>query len=220
MALAGLLILSYLVGAIPSAVLLGRWIRGIDIRDHGSGNAGATNAWRVLGWHVGLPVAMLDTAKGAAAAAGISRLPFGPLPLALDTVAILCGLTAVIGHVFPITTGFRGGKGVATAGGMLLAVAPLPVLCALAVFLVTLFVFGIVSLGSILAAWTIPLSAWLLDRYTAWSYPLLLIGLTAGLAAFIVATHRSNLRRLMRGEERVFSRLQLWKRLRRGRRPQ
>ncbi len=211
-ALATLLVLSYLLGAFPSAIIVGRLSKGIDIRQHGSGNAGATNAWRVLGWRAGLPVALIDVAKGVAAAAGIARIPLGQLPLTFDVVAILCGLAAVVGHVFPIYTGFRGGKGVATAGGMLLATAAIPVGCALGLFLVVLFLFGKVSLGSILAAWAIPVSTLLLDRLTALDYPVLLVGLTAGLAVFILYTHRSNIARLLRGEERSFPRLQLWKR--------
>jgi len=214
-ALAALLVLSYLVGAFPSAVVLGRALGGIDIRQHGSGNAGATNAWRVLGWRVGLPVAVIDVAKGAAAAAGIVRLPVGALPLRLEVVAVLCGLAAVLGHVFPVYTRFRGGKGVATAGGMLLATAPVPVACALGVFLLILSLSGLVSLGSIAAAWTIPISALLFDLFTNLGYPPLLIGLTAGLALFILYTHRGNVVRLLRGEEQSFPQLQIWRRLRR-----
>jgi len=212
-ALAVLLAISYLVGAFPAAIVIGRLLWRIDVREHGSGNAGATNAWRVLGWRGGLPVALIDVAKGAAAAAGISRIPLGELPLGMETVAILCGLAAVLGHVFPIYTGFRGGKGVATAGGMLIATAPVPVACTLVVFLLVLSVSGTVSLGSILAAWAIPLSAYLLDRLTARHYPPLLIGLTTGLALFILYTHRANIRRLLKGEERCFPKLQLWRRL-------
>ena len=212
MALAVLLILSYLIGAFPSAIVIAR-LHGIDIREHGSGNAGATNTWRVLGWHAGLPVALIDVAKGAAAALGIARVPIGPLPVSLEIVAILCGIASVLGHVFPVYAGFRGGKGVATAGGMLLATGPVPVACALGIFLLMIFLSGMISLGSIAAAWAIPISAFLLDRYTDLSYPLLFIGLTAGLALFIVYTHRANIRRLLNGEERSFPRLQLWKRL-------
>lgn len=215
MALAAVLVLSYLIGAFPSGVVIGRVLKGIDIRQHGSGGAGATNAWRVLGWRVALPVAVLDVAKGVAAAAGIARLPFGPLPLSFEVVAILCGLAAVLGHVFPIYIGFRGGKGVATAGGMLIATAPIPVGCALGVFLLVVFLFGKVSLGSILAAWTIPVSALLLGLFTDLSYPPLLIGLTGGLALFILYTHRTNIARLLKGEEQSFPQLQLWKRLHR-----
>ena len=215
MALAAVLALSYLLGAFPSGVVIGRVLKGIDIRQHGSGSAGATNAWRVLGWRLALPIAVIDVGKGIAAAAGIARLPLGPLPLDFEVVAILCGLAAVSGHVFPIYIGFRGGKGVATAGGMLIATAPLPVGCALGVFLLAVFLFGKVSLGSILAAWTIPVSTLLLGLFTDLSYPPLLVGLTGGLALFILYTHRTNIVRLLKGEEQSFPQLQLWKRLQR-----
>ena len=212
MALAPLLVLSYLLGAFPSAIVIGRILRGIDIRQHGSGNAGATNAWRVLGWRGGLPVAVIDVAKGAAAAVGVSRLPLGPLPLNIEVVAILCGIAAVLGHVFPIYLKFRGGKGVAAAAGMLVATAPIPVGCAAGVFALCLFLSGRVSVGSISAAWTVPISTLLLQRYAGIQHSTLLIGLTFALAVFITITHRKNLRRLLRGEEPSFPQLQVWKR--------
>lgn len=204
---------AYLVGAFPSSVVLGRLFRGIDVRKHGSGNAGATNAWRVLGWRIGLFVLVLDAAKGAVAAAAFPRLAGGALPLSPSIAAILCGLAAVVGHVFPVYLRFRGGKGVATAAGMLLAVAPLPVAAAVLAFLVTLLVTGWVSLGSLVAAWIMPaLIAALPPSADATSH-VLLLALTSGLAAFLTFTHRSNVRRLVRGEEKSFPALQIWRRL-------
>jgi len=203
---------SYLLGAFPTSVLLGRLVRGIDVRDHGSGNAGATNAWRVLGWRIGLPVILIDVAKGAVAATVVARLPLGPVPVDPQTLAVLCGLAAVLGHVFPIYLKFRGGKGVATAAGMLVATAPIPVGCAAGVFALCLFLSGRVSVGSISAAWTVPISTLLLQRYAGIQHSTLLIGLTFALAVFITITHRKNLRRLLRGEEPSFPQLQVWKR--------
>lgn len=213
MALAVLLVLSYLVGAFPTSIVLGKLFRGIDIREHGSGNAGGTNAWRVLGWKIGLPVMVLDVAKGAIAAGLIARIPMGSLPLEFSLVALLCGLAAVLGHVFPVYTRFKGGKGVATAGGMLLTIASWPVLCAAIVFATTIILFGRVSMGSMLGAISLPISILLLNRFTALDYPLALLILTAALAVFIVITHRANLGRLLRGEERAFPKLQLWRKL-------
>lgn len=214
------LFLAYLVGAFPSSVVLGKLLRGVDVRREGSGNAGATNAWRVLGWRIGLAVMVLDAGKGALAAAAIPRIPVGPLPVSLAAASILCGLAAVLGHVFPVYIGFRGGKGVATAGGMLAAVAPIPVAIALGVFLIAITSSGWVSLGSLLAAWTVPIVAALLPpSRDGLSYPLLL-GLTIALAVLITVTHRGNLRRLLRGEESRFSGLQIWRTLfRRSGRP-
>jgi len=215
--LAILLVLSYLVGAFPSSVVYGKLFRGVDIRKQGSGNAGGTNAWRVLGWQIGLPVMLTDVAKGALASVLIARIPLGPLPLEVSTVALLCGIAAVIGHVFPVFIGFRGGKGVATGAGMLLGNAPIPVACVLGVFALMLFLFGKVSLGSIVAAVSLPISVFLIDRFTGIDYPILLLALTIGLALLILFTHRANIRRLIKGEEKAFAKLQLWKKILRPR---
>jgi glycerol-3-phosphate acyltransferase PlsY len=218
MSLAVLLVLSYLLGAFPSSVVYGKLFRKVDVRKHGSGNAGGTNAWRVLGWKIGLPVMLTDVAKGALASLVIARIPLGTLPLEFSTVALLCGVVALLGHVFPIYTGFRGGKGVATAAGMLLVNAPIPVACALAVFALALFLSGKVSLGSILAAISLPISVALIDEFTSIDYPILLLALSIALALFILYTHRTNIRRLIRGEEKAFPKLQLWKRILKPRR--
>jgi acyl phosphate:glycerol-3-phosphate acyltransferase len=215
--LAGLLIFSYLVGAFPSAIVYGRVFHHVDIRDHGSGNAGGTNAWRVLGWRIGLPVIVTDVAKSAIAAGLISRIPIGPLPVAADIAALLCGLAAIVGHVFPVYTGFRGGKGVAAGAGMLLVTASIPAGLALGVFALSLFAFGRVSLGSMLAAISLPFSVFFLNRFTTLEYSLLLQALTIILAVFIVYTHRTNLVRLVHGQEKGFTKLQLWKRILRPR---
>ncbi len=212
-----LLVLAYLIGAFPTSIVLGKVFRSTDIRDSGSGNAGGTNAWRVLGWRIGLPVMVIDVAKGVLASTAVPRIPVGALPIGLSTLALVCGLAAVIGHVFPVYTRFRGGKGVATGAGMLVANAPIPVACAAGVFALVLIVFGRVSLSSILAAISLPIAVFLTDRYTAIHEPALLLALTAVLAAFIVYTHRSNIRRLIRGEERAFPKVQLWRRLLRPR---
>lgn len=218
MSLALLLIVSYLVGAFPSSIVYGRLFRKVDVRHHGSGNAGGTNAWRVLGWKIGLPVMVTDVVKGVLASLVISRLPVGPLPFEYQAIALLCGIAAVIGHVFPIYTKFRGGKGVATAAGMLISNAPLPAVCALGVFATAAFLFGKISLSSILAAVSLPVFVVLIERFTALEYPSLLLGLTIALACFILVTHRTNIRRLLKGEESTFERLQLWKRFLRPRR--
>jgi acyl phosphate:glycerol-3-phosphate acyltransferase len=213
-----LLVLSYLLGAFPSSIVYGKVFRRVDVRKHGSGNAGGTNAWRVLGWKIGLPVMLTDVAKGALASLLIARIPLGTLPFEFSIVALLCGVAALLGHVFPVYTGFRGGKGVATGAGMLLVNAPIPVACALGVFALSLFLFGKVSLGSILAAISLPISIVLINRLTSINYSMLLLGLTIALALFILYTHRSNIQRLIRGEEKGFPKLQLWKRALRPRR--
>jgi len=211
--LAAYLVLAYLIGAIPTAVLVARRTRGIDIRRHGSGNAGATNVWRVLGWKHGLFVMAVDAGKGALAAALVPTIPFGDVPIEPRILAILCGLVAVLGHVFPIFAGFRGGKGVATAAGMLVAVAPVPIGIAVGVFALTICSTGRVSAGSILSAVCVPISVALFNRYGGASYPTLLLALTGALALFILFTHRANVVRLVRGTEPAFRGAQVWRRV-------
>ncbi len=205
--------IAYLIGAIPTSVIAGKLLRGIDILKEGSGNAGATNVWRVLGWKTGVTVLTIDLGKGVLAASVIPLIPFGAISIDPLLIPILCGLAAVIGHVFPIYTGFRGGKGVATAAGMLLAIAPIPVGIGVGVFGLTLLLFGRVSLGSLVGALSVPLTIALLNRYTALHYHPLLIALTFALALFIVITHRGNITRLLRGTEHSALSFNLWKKI-------
>ncbi len=213
MNLALLLVISYLLGAIPTSVIIGKAVRGIDVRKHGSGNAGATNTWRVLGWKAGVTVLALDAGKGAAAALLVPLIHTGSLPFTAPVIAILCGLSAVIGHVFPVYVGFRGGKGVATAAGMLIAVAPIPVGIAIGVFGLSVFLSGMVSLGSILAVISVPISIVLLNRFSGAHYHPLLLGITCVLALFIIFNHRANITRIIHGRERSFPQVQLWRRI-------
>lgn len=213
MNLALLLVISYLLGAIPTSVIVGKSFRGIDVREHGSGNAGATNTWRVLGWKAGISVLALDAGKGAAAAVLVPLIHFGHLPFTVPVIAILCGLSAVIGHVFPIYARFRGGKGVATGAGMLIAIAPIPVGIAIGVFGLSLFLSGMVSLGSILGVISVPISIVLLNRFSSASYHPLLLAITCALALFIIFNHRANIVRIVHGRERSLPQVQLWRRI-------
>ena len=213
MNLALLLVISYLLGAIPTSVIVGKAVRGIDVREHGSGNAGATNTWRVLGWKAGVSVLALDAAKGVAAATLVPLIQFASLPFTAPVVAILCGLSAVIGHVFPVYVGFRGGKGVATGAGMLIATAPIPVGIAISVFGLSMVLFGMVSLGSVLAVISVPISIVILNHFSSASYHPLLLGITCVLALFIIFNHRANIARIIRGRERSLPQVQLWRRI-------
>jgi glycerol-3-phosphate acyltransferase PlsY len=185
--------LAYLLGAVPASYLAGR-VRGVDLRAHGSKNLGATNVYRVLGWGYAIPVAVFDIGKGAAAVALVGRWAGGPawLPVAL-------GVAAVLGHVYSPFVGFRGGKGVATAAGAFLALAPLAVLIALPVWALCLRLTGYVSLSSIIAAVSFP--AWVHLTAPA-SHPALYA--SVALALIIVYTHRPNIRRLLAGTESRF----------------
>ena len=174
---------------MPGGYWLPRLLRGIDIRTLGSGNPGATNVWRTLGFKFGIAVALLDIAKGSAAA-------LLGLWLGGDLVGVLAGVAAMIGHWRPLFLGFaRGGKMVATTGGVALAVAPLPALAAAGVWIVVFFAFRYASVASIVAAVSLPL--WALLFGSSWP----VIAFTSGAALAIVVLHRSNIRRLLAGEE-------------------
>ncbi|OLC02107.1 MAG: acyl-phosphate glycerol 3-phosphate acyltransferase [Gemmatimonadetes bacterium 13_1_40CM_70_15] len=184
------LLAAYLLGATPTSYIAGRIGRGIDLREHGSKNLGATNVYRVLGVRYAIPVGLVDVAKGAAAVALLGAWARGPawLPVAL-------GVAAVLGHMYSPYVRFRGGKGGATAGGMFLALAPLAVLIALPVWGVTLWLSGFVSLSSIVAVLTFPV--WV--RLTAPGAPFAFWA-SGALALMIVFAHRSNMWGAARGE--------------------
>jgi len=195
------LILSYLAGSIPSAVWAGRVFHGIDIREHGSGNAGATNTIRVLGWKTGVPVLIFDLAKGWLAASlpvFLNAAPEGSQQMTVLKIA--CGVAALIGHVFPVFAGFRGGKGVATTFGVLLALDPFLTLSCAGIFLVVLLLSNYVSLSSMIAGVMFPVLL-----MTVFPTPSLLLKLFAvAVAIALVVTHRKNIGRLVRGEEKKF----------------
>jgi acyl phosphate:glycerol-3-phosphate acyltransferase len=192
-------LLSYLLGAIPSSYIAGRLTKGIDLRQHGSGNLGATNAFRVLGARVAAPVMVFDVAKGFAP---VWFLPgwLGIAPGQRLVWALGFGAAAIVGHVLPVYMGFRGGKGVATAAGVFLALAPLAAGTALVIWLVVLLLSGIVSLASMLAAITLVAVLFV----TPQPMPVRLLG--AAIAVFVLYAHRSNIGRIRRGEEKRFGR--------------
>ncbi len=201
-----ILFLSYLIGSIPTSIIAGRIIKGIDIREHGSGNAGATNVFRVMGWKAGLLVLLLDMAKGFVATFYISKIGLDALPLDFSIVQILAGLTAVFGHIWTIFARFKGGKGVATAGGMLLGLAPLTVALCLLICIIVVALTRYVSLGSIIAATS--LSVIMIIRKFGMGHdiaqPLLYFSFFVSL--LIIYTHRTNIHRLIHGEENKFTR--------------
>ena len=191
-------LISYLLGSFPTSLLAGRLAGGIDIRRHGSGNAGAANVARVLGWKFGLVVLLVDVAKGFLAVWLVSRLRLGPIPGSEEAVQLLAGLIAIVGHIWPVFSGFRGGKGVGTAAGVLLAVHPLALLICVFVFVLIVAVTRIVSLASMAAAALLPLVVLLLRGFGASD---LLLGFTVLVAALILSAHRSNIVRLLSGTE-------------------
>ena len=191
------LLASYLLGAIPTSYLAGRLFRGIDLRQHGSRNLGATNLYRVLGWRYAVPVGLLDAAKGF-----IPVVAFAPRVSSSDLFALICGLTAVLGHAFSVFVGFKGGKGVATAAGVMLGLAPVALAVATAVWVVLVFTTGYVSLGSIAAAAVFPIAVLLFDPPAEPG----MLWLDVAVAAAIIWFHRGNIQRLLKGTENRFGR--------------
>ena len=191
------LVLSYLSGSIPFAAMAGK-LRGVDLRKQGSGNLGATNVFRVLGWKIGITVFLLDALKGA--------LPVFLLAPRIVSVrdpalwAIACGIAAIAGHVRPLFLGLRkGGKGVATAAGVFFALAPIPMAVTFAVFIGVVLGTGYVSLGSLISAVVLPT---LLLVTLGPRAPLFFVSML--IALFVFWTHRTNIARLRRGEEHRF----------------
>ncbi|MGE0555667.1 MAG: glycerol-3-phosphate 1-O-acyltransferase PlsY [Gemmatimonadales bacterium] len=194
MSLAMALLAAYLLGAIPTSYLVAKLARGIDLRTVGSKNLGATNLYRQLGWGYAIPVALFDVAKGA-----IPVTLLGSLVGVGLAGRLALGAMAVVGHVYSVFVGFRGGKGVATGAGVVVGLAPLAAVGATAVWAVVVKLSGYVSLGSILAAASLPLAVYLIypdRRSTIWIF--------AALAGFVIVLHHANIRRLLAGTEHRF----------------
>lgn len=189
--------LAYVAGSFPSAYLAGK-ARGVDLRKHGSGNLGATNVIRVLGTKIGLVVFAIDVAKGALPVLLLPRYTISNFPPVW--VAIACGVAAILGHTRPVFLLFkRGGKGVATAAGVFLALAPIQTLLVLIVFAVVLLTSGYVSLGSLISATLLPV---LIGVTLGPKSPVFMISVLVAL--FVYWTHRANIGRLRKGEEHRF----------------
>ena len=205
--------IGYLLGSIPTSIVVGKVFFGKDIREHGSGNAGASNAFRVFGGAAGLGVVAGDIGKGAAAVliAGLFPAPEATSPA---IVGFAAGVAAIVGHIWTIFARFKGGKGVATAGGVLLALYPVSFAGAFLVFIVALVLSGYTSLGSILAAISFPIIMTIVVITGIHDVPLFLRYLSVPLAALILFTHRSNFGRLVRGEENRFERVMIFRRKR------
>jgi glycerol-3-phosphate acyltransferase PlsY len=188
-----LVLLGYLAGSIPFGVLLTRWLRGVDVRQQGSGNIGATNVTRVAGKKLGAVVLLLDALKGALPVALALRLLPGH-----SLLHAAVGLAAVLGHVYPVWLRLRGGKGVATALGVLLVLVPLAALAGALAYVAVFAVWRVSSLGSLTAGATVVGTSALSDRPREYA------GLSAVLFALMLWTHRGNIRRLMLRSERRF----------------
>jgi len=209
-----IVILSYLVGSIPNSIIITKAIKGVDIRKFGSGNAGGTNVSRVLGKKYGLLVITLDALKGAVAVILIARLYLGNFPFHNATpfddftlVQIIAGVSAVIGHIWTVFAGFKGGKGIATGLGVLLSVVTVDMAFGILVFLAVVLISRYVSLGSISAAISVPVIMIIRENLfnvniTGYST---ILPFVIALALLVTYTHRANIKRILSGTERKFS---------------
>lgn len=194
------LILAYFVGSTPTAYLIGKWVKKIDIRQHGSGNVGASNVFRVVGKKWGFLVLGIDVVKGFLSSALIAKWGYSQNPiLNLPVYCLLVGMAAVAGHIWTLFLNFHGGKGVATSLGVGLGLLPKAALLALGVWVVVLIPYGYIALSSMVAALSFPLWIYLLYR-TVDGFTVI-FGISLILAVVIIYMHRSNIQRLRAGTE-------------------
>jgi len=199
MNIALLLVFAYLIGSIPTAVWVSKWVYGIDIREHGSGNAGATNAFRILGTKAGCAVMTGDMLKGFLAVKLSLLSPFPLLSEPFVNLQIFLGLSAVLGHIFPVWADFRGGKGIATLFGMILSIHPIVAASLVVVFLLMLLITRYVSLSSITASIAFPLLILFIFNAQAQELSYRLFAIAT--AFLVVLTHHKNISRLLNGNE-------------------
>jgi len=192
-----LIFAAYLLGSIPTAVWIGKTFYNIDVREFGSGNAGATNTFRVLGKKAGIPVLIIDILKGTAAVALSYYSTFVPQSDEFINMQLGLGVAALVGHIFPIFAGFRGGKGVATILGIVICIVPVSCALALLVFLIVLFSTRIVSLSSMMAGVSFP---FLLNLVLGNTNPVLAV-FSIVVALLLIITHRKNIKRLLKNQE-------------------
>lgn len=213
-ALGVVILVSYLIGSIPSSIWVGKLVKGVDIRHHGSGNAGATNTFRLLGWKPGVSVLLIDFFKGFSCSFWISQLAYsiGSGPVAIipywdvdPFLRILCGVIAVVGHMFPIYANFEGGKGMATAAGMLCGIEPVSVGIAAVVFAAVMFSSRYVSLASLVAAFIYPIVLVILRYVFDWAIDGSVLIMAAIIGLGIIVKHRGNIQRLLEGTENQVS---------------
>ncbi|MBI4811537.1 MAG: glycerol-3-phosphate 1-O-acyltransferase PlsY [Ignavibacteriales bacterium] len=217
--LAVIIVLSYLVGSIPTSIIITKFVRGVDVRNFGSGNAGGTNVIRLLGWKVGVFVIALDIFKGYVATMLVTKLMYGPIPFTnvtpfedITVIRIIAGTAAILGHIWTAFGGFRGGKGIATAGGVLLGLATVEVLVSLGIFALVFILSRYVSLGSISGAVAFP--ATMFFRHNVCKVDLqgynTLIFFSIGIALLLLYTHRMNIKRLIEGTENRLTQLRIF----------
>ncbi|HAP34430.1 MAG TPA: acyl-phosphate glycerol 3-phosphate acyltransferase [Bacteroidetes bacterium] len=206
------LLISYVIGSIPTSIIAVKLASAGDIRKFGSGNAGGTNVLRMLGWKIGVAVILFDLFKGVIATYYVPQIFWDPNPLPFNNatpfqdftvVQIICGIVAVLGHIWTLFAGFKGGKGVATGAGMILGLAPVEFAVAMGVFAIVFLLWRYVSLGSILAAMAIPVSMFIRENLFHVDIPgyHTLVYFAIAVSMLITYTHRENIKRLLAGTE-------------------
>jgi len=207
-----LLILSFITGSFPTSIILGKLVKGIDIREHGSGNAGGTNVFRVLGWKPALVVVIIDIFKGWLPTAIYATILLKGQPITdVGVIQIFCGFAAVLGHTYTIFAGFRGGKGIGTLAGMLIALFPIAFPLCLLAFVITLILTGYVSLSSIMATVALPIILLILPIFGIQQSSLSLLIFALLIPWFAIFTHRSNIVRLRNGTENRFEKAMIFR---------
>jgi glycerol-3-phosphate acyltransferase PlsY len=196
--------IGYILGSIPTGVWIGKSVKGIDLREHGSGTMGATNVFRVLGWKLAVITLLVDIAKGFFAAYFGSMINLGDTSLSPSQLALIAGIAAVLGHLYPLFANFKGGKGIATGAGLILYLAPLELGFAVLVFIITVSITRYISLGSLLAAAFFTLSIFLERFYLGYPWGNEMIGFAILILILVLYTHRSNIKRLLAGQENKF----------------
>ncbi len=208
------IVLSYLVGSIPTSIIVSKLVKGIDIRNYGSGNAGGSNVFRILGWKWGVLVILLDAVKGAIAVIVVARLYLDNFPFNNITpfddftlVQIICGLAAVIGHIWTVFAGFRGGKGIATALGFMITIITIDMILALAVFVLVVTLSRYISLGSLTAAVSVPIILVIRENIFGINIPgyNTILPFAIAISLLVIYTHRKNIDRLIKGSESKIS---------------
>ncbi|MBS4029100.1 MAG: glycerol-3-phosphate 1-O-acyltransferase PlsY [Ignavibacteriales bacterium] len=218
LSLAVVILLTYLVGSIPTSLIVSKLKGGIDVRKYGSGNAGGTNIIRLFGWKLGVLVIVLDALKGAFAILVVAPLMFDTLPFSnmtpfddLTVVQMIAGVSAILGHIWSVFASFKGGKGVATTLGILTGLAPVEIAVTVGIFFLVFAISKYISLGSIVGGISFPLV--MLVRHNIFHAQLTgygtLIYVSIGLSLLLVYTHRSNIQRLIAGTEKQLTRIHL-----------
>jgi len=216
--LIGLIITSYLIGSIPSALIIGKLFKKIDIRNYGSGNLGSTNAFRVLGVPLGILVQSMDISKGLIAVLVVTNIFYSNLPFTnytpfedITVLKIIAGISAVLGHTFSVFANFKGGKGINTALGMLISLSPVDVGISIGFFILIVLSSGYVSLGSIVASFFFPVIMFIREnifKVEIYGYKTLIF-FSIGISLLLIYNHRENIKRLLNGNENRFDKLWL-----------